>query len=288
MSNIIDYQSGLISRIFGLIVIFWLLFILSVPVEASVFEVTSTSDRPDANPGNGSCRSAPEFLAVFRTLPGFLKAFFELFGPCTLRGAIQEANVLPGPDTVILPQGRFKIKISGIEENEAATGDLDITDDLVIIGSSVNQTIIDGNHKDRIFDIFSPSNVSISRLTLENGFAPANPEDAIERRGGAIFNSGAVTLQDIKIKKNTAAGRFSRGRGGGIYNLAGSMTLSDVLFEENQAEFGGGINNHFGNVFMRDVDFYRNQAFFRDADEGRDSGFGAAMKTKKQVAAVQF
>ncbi|MCI0354526.1 MAG: CSLREA domain-containing protein, partial [Acidobacteria bacterium] len=46
-----------------------------------MFTVDSTIDEPDANSGDGLCASAPS-------------------GECTLRAAIEEANVLPGIDNI--------------------------------------------------------------------------------------------------------------------------------------------------------------------------------------------
>jgi hypothetical protein len=54
---------------------------------------------------------------------------------CTLRAAIQETNALPGADTINLPSGNFLLSIAGQGENAAASGDLDITDNLTIVGA---------------------------------------------------------------------------------------------------------------------------------------------------------
>ena len=49
-------------------------------VQGAGFTVDSTADTVDASPGNGVCDDGS--------------------GNCTLRAAIQEANALPGPDTI--------------------------------------------------------------------------------------------------------------------------------------------------------------------------------------------
>src|SRR4051794_30825064 len=71
----------------------------------TVFTVNTTRDDVDANPGDGVCRT--------------------IKGDCTLRAAIQEANALPGTDTILLPAGTFTLTRAGAGENAAATGDLD-------------------------------------------------------------------------------------------------------------------------------------------------------------------
>src|SRR4051794_17423908 len=56
---------------------------------------------------------------------------------CTLRAAIQQANIDPGPDTIVLPARTYKLEISGNDDN-AKLGDLDIAangGDLTIQGA---------------------------------------------------------------------------------------------------------------------------------------------------------
>ncbi|MGZ6070666.1 MAG: hypothetical protein ACXWK8_05580, partial [Myxococcaceae bacterium] len=84
----------------------------------------STADAVDAAPGDGTCRTAA--------------------GTCTLRAALQEANAHAGPDSVLLPAGTYTLTISGPAEDAAATGDLDITDDLLLVGAGASSTIVDG------------------------------------------------------------------------------------------------------------------------------------------------
>src|SRR5262245_14834688 len=98
---------------------------------ASTFTVNSTDDAADAVTGDGMCRTATH--------------------TCTLRAAIQETNALPGADKIILLAGRFGLTIRGTDEDAAATGDLDITDDVVISGVGEDTTLISGNRIDRVF-----------------------------------------------------------------------------------------------------------------------------------------
>ena len=77
-----------------------------------------------------------------------------------------EANALPGADYITVPQGTYSLTIGGANEDAAATGDLDITDDLDILGADERSTIIDGGGLDRVFEIFGPTVVGVSGLTL--------------------------------------------------------------------------------------------------------------------------
>ena len=61
---------------------------------------------------------------------------------CSLREAIGAANALAGADTITVPAGTYTLSIAGTGEDANATGDLDISDDLTINGTTF--TIIDG------------------------------------------------------------------------------------------------------------------------------------------------
>ncbi len=87
----------------------------TLPVFAATLTVNSTLDRADANPGNGVCQTATA-------------------GECTLRAAIQEANALPGADTIQLAAGVYELGIPTINEDTDSTGDYDIRAPLTIIG----------------------------------------------------------------------------------------------------------------------------------------------------------
>src|SRR5215470_4293428 len=103
------------------------------PAQAKLFNVNSTQDAVDVDPGDGICATAT--------------------GECTLRAAIQEANALPGPDEIFVPGAVYTITIPGANEDCAASGDLDITDDLMITGGGAQATIVDGRGLDRVFQV---------------------------------------------------------------------------------------------------------------------------------------
>ena len=96
--------------------------------QAVELTVTSTADAVDARPGDGVCATKT--------------------GTCTLRAAVQEANALVGPDAIVLQSGVYKLTIEGLNEDAAATGDLDITDALTIKGMGAPDTRIDANKLD--------------------------------------------------------------------------------------------------------------------------------------------
>lgn len=162
-----------------------------VSAHAATFDVDTETDSIDANPGDGVCADAE--------------------GHCSLRAAVIESNALAGADTIELPAGTFALTIAGIDENAAATGDLDITDDLAIEGAGSDLTRIDAGALDRIFEIFSglgTRSVAFAHLTMQNGFI----QNTGLASGGAGLHVDAlahVTLDDVVIRDNRATQSFS-------------------------------------------------------------------------------
>lgn len=126
-----------------------LLIIAASSAHAATFSVNSTTDAVDAALGDGICAAAT--------------------GARTLRAAVLETNALAGADTITLPAGVYILSLTGIDEDIAATGDLDINDDLTIAGDFAPPTIVDGNATDRVFEIGPAVTVRLSNLTVQNG-----------------------------------------------------------------------------------------------------------------------
>ena len=148
-------------------------------------------------------------------------------GAGSLRKAIIDANALPGADTIILPAGTYQLSLNGDKEDAAASGDLDITDDLIISGAGAKATFIDGMAADRVFEVLG-STVTISGITIQNGS---------EDDGGGINldSSSNLTLRDAAVSGNHATDT-----GGGI-GVSGVLTIECVTIEGNSADVGGGI-----------------------------------------------
>jgi hypothetical protein len=201
----------------------------------TTFQVTASSDVTDALPGDGICETAPDN------------------GMCTLRAAIMEANAHIGADTIYLPAAIYYLAIPGANEDFSATGDLDITESLTIIGDKNASTSIDANGLgDRVLQILpGAGQVSMSYLTIKNG--------STDQHGGGVYSSAALNLSDVYIFKNHAAGygggldvlapltmiggnleQNSSDSGGGIF-AAGSLNMVNVLLANNSARLGGGL-----------------------------------------------
>ena len=162
-------------------------------------------------------------------------------GDCSLREAIQAANTDAavdactagsGADTIVLPTGIYTLTIAGRGEDAAATGDLDITDDLTLTGAGPESTVIDGGALDRIFHLIGSATVEMLDVTIQNGDSGADI-------GGAILNSGTLTLTNVTVSGNSGGTL-----GGGIYNDAsGLATLNNTTVSGNWASSAGGIRN---------------------------------------------
>jgi large repetitive protein len=191
------------------------------PAAASAyFTVNVTFDEVDSAPGDGKCQTSS--------------------GACTLRAAIQETNKLAGWDTISVPQGVYKLSVTGADEDKSKTGDLDITDSLSIKGSGTKGTVIDGQASDRIFDILGTSTtVDISGVTIQNG--------RVTLLGGGVRNYGSLRLDDSlvqfsKIDVGNTLNTNTTG-GGGIWSQ-GSLSLSrTTVSNNNSAYIGGGIRS---------------------------------------------
>jgi hypothetical protein len=238
----------------------------------------------------GSMFSHPTGYAqrIFRSLPPFLivglalivtpvlvsstqgKIFFvtetkDTYRVTCLRGAILQANRLGGNNIIILGPSDgdsrrtffnriYRLTISGAGEDEARTGDLDITRGrLTIMGSPSNATIDATGLGDRVFHVFTNASLTLSHLVISGGTAVGKGHDDPVKtlQGGAFFNSGILTMRNCSIVGNsngdgaTAGVDFASGGpdGGGCYN-EGVARLSHCEIRENSAGTGSHQYGH--------------------------------------------
>ena len=173
----------------------------------SSFQVDTDLDLTDPTPGDGVCGSGP--------------------GTWALRAAIMESNALVGPGEVVVPNGSYVLTIAGADEDGCATGDLDITEELILRGESRAGTIVDGNDLDRVFEIPGlafDTPATLRDLTIQGGYAGT----ATNATGGGIENNGQLVLERCVVQDNQA------NLAGGIMNRR-SLEMNDCVVTSNEA-----------------------------------------------------
>jgi CSLREA domain-containing protein len=187
---------------------------------------------------------------------------------CSLREAVIAANANSGMDTIEVPAGSYSLTRAGAEEDAASTGDLDITDSVTITGAGQSTTSIDGGDLDRVFHVLSGTTVDISGVTIRNGTGNATSSaDPTNGWGGGIYNAGSLTLTDTIVTQNVAENDdpdTGQGRGGGIYNNAGTLELDGSSVTDNTAPtttgLSGGIFSVGGTLTLTDSEVSGNSA----------------------------
>jgi hypothetical protein len=165
-------------------------------------------------------------------------------GTCSLREAIINTNDAAatwpdcaagsGADTIVLPAGNYVLAIAGTEEDAAASGDLDVLDDLTLRGAGAAITTIDAAGLDRVLDLLWSASVSVVGLTITGGYASgASAADACG--GGIRAMGGSLSLRNATVSGNSA------GCGGGLFVLVGNLHARNTVVSENNADYGGGM-----------------------------------------------
>ncbi len=198
------------------------------------FQVTTTTDTPDASPGDGICADAS--------------------GQCTLRAAVQEADAQPSGSTItiVVPAGTFPLKL----------GVLSLTANTITVqGAAGGATTVDGRNASQVFNVSPAASVTLGQLTIIHGNAPlgggienagtlmltnSTVASSAAGNGGGIYNQqgGTLALANTTVSQNVA-GRD----GGGIANNGGTLQLNLSTLSANKAgQAGGGLVNFFGTV----------------------------------------
>lgn len=156
----------------------------SAMASGSTFVVNSTGDQPDANPGDGICRTAQN--------------------TCTLRAAIVEANLEPGPNTIafnIAGAGPHSINISTPLPTLSDTTGPTTIDGYTQPGSSPNTHALASNAVIKI-EIVGPR--ALGNQTSVNGLMITSPGNRVQglaflRLGRSIWLSGANARDNVIV-----------------------------------------------------------------------------------------
>ncbi|MBL8093462.1 MAG: right-handed parallel beta-helix repeat-containing protein, partial [Anaerolineales bacterium] len=200
-----------------------------------------------------------------------------------------------GADTITLPAGTFTLSLAGINENAAATGDLDIVDDLTLVGDSTATTIIDAAGLDRAFELYLDPVVAMSRLSITN--ATSSAAGAAIRIAGTsslsltlvrisdtagaspaiyLLSGSNLSLVSTRIEDNAGGGLFlqpstttmirnsvlsgNHASSGGAIDNGGDLTIVNSTLSGNTADFNGGAIHSSGDVSLHNVTVAANSA----------------------------
>ncbi len=191
---------------------------------------------------------------------------------CSLREAIAAANLRPSPDQIQLDSGTYLLTIptlrdaenDSVDEDGNAIGDLDIADDLVLVGKGAAATIIDGNQGDRVLEVLSTAKVTVEDLTIRNGL--------MSEMGGGLSNSGTLLLNRVHVVDNRAASAFRIGHGGGLFN-DGTLTVTNSLLANNHAA-GGEASYGEGGAIRNDGVMTMTQSTIQNNRVSDDNDYG--------------
>lgn len=225
---------------------------------------------------------------------------------CSLRAAISAANTDSavagcaagsGTDTVLVPAGRYVLTLAGVDEDANATGDLDISSNVVISGAGAASTTVDANGIDRVFDTHVNTIATIQGLTITGGRAPDGADGANagaaapgadsvggdgapqSSGGGGVYNQGTLALRDDVVSANVA-GEGGNGGAGGPGGAGVSPDFGDGGTGGSSIGGRGGLGGAGGGVFSTGrLTIVASQILDnRSGDGGRggDSGAGGA------------
>ncbi len=201
--------------------------------------------------GRGYSKFECETLEPRQLLATFTVTSLADSGIGSLRQVSADAETAAGADVIEFGAGaRGTITLSGSE--------LVLAGELTIQGPGANDLTVSGNSLSRIFRVLPDASVSVSGLTIWNGYS-ANPGGGVSNEGslaitnctvssnwahsgGAVYNAGVLTITSSSIASNTA-----QLAGGGIKNV-GSLAISGSTITGNSAQdisygSGGGIEN---------------------------------------------
>ena len=177
-------------------------------MDGSPLHPTAARPGPRPCPGHRGARGVPAASAAI-LIPTTTADSFDgaCDAQCSLRDAFAAANSTPGADVIVLGPGTWTLSRAGAGEDATATGDLDVTGELSIVGAGAVQTVIDGASLDRVLDVAPGASVEIRGVTIRNGSAADD--------GGAIRDPFVTLLLDRSLVTVSSS---RDGSGGGIFS----------------------------------------------------------------------
>lgn len=268
------YACGLVEVLTAASLTFVLAFWPGVAT-AAVFPVDTTLDSHDQNPGDGFCSDSG--------------------GMCSVRAGVEEANVLPGPDTISLDvAGPYALTLD----------QLTVTSEMTILANG--EVIRWAGGDGRLIQVQSGS-LTLEDATLREGnqvgLGGALENNALANlvrctiidntnvlQGGGLSNSGPTAT--LNIIDSAVLNNSSGADGGGIYNEGGTVNIANSTISGNRADDeGGGIYSAFGTVNATNLTVSRNTADHDNDGTGSGGGLyqiGSTFEFKGTIVAENF
>lgn len=170
---------------------------------------------------------------------------------CSLREAILAANAADGQDFIVLGPGTYSLTLAGTGEDLGATGDLDVAEDLAIVGRDAAGTVIEGNLMDRVFDVAAGARLELASLTVTGG-------QVFNADGAALRVAGELDLTRVVVGSSAARD----GKGGGIAALGEDSVLNidQSTIQLNTSTLQGGGIYLEGTIHMVNSTLWGNAA----------------------------
>ncbi|QDT94090.1 right-handed parallel beta-helix repeat-containing protein [Gimesia algae] len=178
-------------------------------------------------------------------------------GNLSLREAIKLSNESPTTDIIAFDASLF-------DQTLMIYNELVVTDDVTIIGHGAAHLTLSSDGTRRLFriddgDAETSISVELSDFTLTNGFANYSS-------GGAIHSLETLSISDVVFADNQASvlngPLYSGSYGGAIYS-AGDLTVTNSTFVRNSADwYGGAIYSTEGLLSITGCDFTENQTSY--------------------------
>ncbi len=209
------------------------------------------------------------------SLPEAIELANGTYGGSLSPQQLLQISVVPGAINTIIFDSSLDgqtLTLSTVGDSRVGPSAFLVTGTILIEGPTGNDgiTLSAAGTSMRLFTVTGTGNLTLQDLTLTGGTSQG--VGLGWGQGGAIYNEGALTILDSTLTGNTAQGGSSGGpgRGGAVYNAAGTVGITNDTFYNNSAVggaggtpgqgLGGGIFNENGTVTITSSTFSKNNA----------------------------
>jgi hypothetical protein len=208
-----------------------------------------------------------EQLEARHLLATFMVTNLNDSGAGSLRQAIIDANNFFGADMI-----EFQAGLTGIIE--LSTGEIELTETLVINGPGADQLTIDAQGQSRVFDIgASEGDFTLAGLIITGGKTTqdnSGVNSETTHSGGAIrsITTGVLTIQNSRLAGNLTEGELATG---GALFAVGDVAFTDSVASHNLTlgnGASGGAVFALGEVIINDSEVFQNRTLGDNAKGG--------------------